>query len=159
MFPSTDASVCSPLPSGGCRGRPLREPCGSPPSPVLWVHKTAQHPFRRLRSPLAAGTSHGEEGMKSSPGSRGNPCENMPRASDSGDPGRPRTIGRPSTAFRHTKSVGIAIRTDFGADLRGLFPCCARFAPTSRPVNGNTHFRTACSALSGRDLHPMDFIK
>src|SRR6266705_2437121 len=43
---SADAYVCSPLPSGGFRGRLFREPCGSPPSPVLWGHKTARPSFR-----------------------------------------------------------------------------------------------------------------
>src|SRR5262249_39651726 len=33
-----------PLPSGGSRGRPLREPCGSPPSSVVWVSTTAPDP-------------------------------------------------------------------------------------------------------------------
>src|SRR5439155_4933656 len=33
-----------PLPSSGSRGRPLREPCGSPPSSVLWVSTTAPDP-------------------------------------------------------------------------------------------------------------------
>src|SRR5262245_7140908 len=45
-----DASTCSPLPSSGYRGRPLREPCGSPPSRVLWVRTTA-----RLPLPAASG--------------------------------------------------------------------------------------------------------
>src|SRR5215470_18050646 len=45
-----DASTCSPLPSNGYRGRPFREPCGSPPSSVLWVHTTA-----RLPIPAASG--------------------------------------------------------------------------------------------------------
>jgi len=39
-----DASTCSPLPSSGYRGRPLREPCGSPPSTVLLGRKTARLP-------------------------------------------------------------------------------------------------------------------
>src|SRR5260370_2301410 len=50
MFPSADTSACSPLPSSGFRGRPLREPCGSPPSQVLWVRKTARPSF-----PFASG--------------------------------------------------------------------------------------------------------
>src|SRR5215813_506486 len=45
-----DASTCFPLPSNGYRGRPLREPCGSPPSRVLWVRTTA-----RLPLPAASG--------------------------------------------------------------------------------------------------------
>ena len=44
-------------------------------------------------------------------------------------------------------------------NLHGLLPCCVRFAPTSRPVNGNTRFRPVCSTLTGRDLHPLDSIK
>src|ERR1700730_16061237 len=80
MFPSTDTSVWSPLPSNGCRGSPLQEPCGSPPSSVLWVHKTAQHPSRRLWSPLAIGTSHGKEEMRSSLRFLDNPLGSVPRA-------------------------------------------------------------------------------
>ncbi len=30
-------------------------------------------------------------------------------------------------------------------NLHGLLPCCVRFAPTSRPVNGNTRYRPARS--------------
>src|SRR5215475_13049970 len=45
-----DTSTCSPLPSSGYRGRPFREPCGSPPSQVLWAHTTA-----RLPLPAASG--------------------------------------------------------------------------------------------------------
>src|SRR5208337_3913621 len=43
---STDSYACFPLPSSGSRGRSLRKPCGSPPSPVLWGCKTAQPSFR-----------------------------------------------------------------------------------------------------------------
>ena len=45
MQPLIDSSPCFPLPSSGYRGRPLREPCGSPPSSVLWVRKTARLPL------------------------------------------------------------------------------------------------------------------
>ena len=40
-----NASSCSSLPSSGYRGRPLREPCGSPTSTVLWIRKTALLPL------------------------------------------------------------------------------------------------------------------
>src|SRR5580704_17739985 len=30
-------------------------------------------------------------------------------------------------------------------NLHGLLPCCVRYAPTSRPVNGNTRYRPAWS--------------
>src|SRR6476469_928195 len=44
-------------------------------------------------------------------------------------------------------------------NLHGLLPCCVRFAPTSHPVNGNTRFRSVCSTVTERDLHPLDSIK
>jgi hypothetical protein len=34
-------------------------------------------------------------------------------------------------------------------NLHGLLPRCVRFAPTSRPVNGNTRYRPACSLWPG----------
>src|SRR5271169_6690747 len=42
MWRCADTSTCSSLPSSGYRGRPLREPCGSPPSSVVWIRKTAR---------------------------------------------------------------------------------------------------------------------
>ena len=47
---------------------------------ALWVHKTAQHPSRRLWSPLAIGTSHGKEEMRSSLRFLDNPLGSVPRA-------------------------------------------------------------------------------
>src|SRR2546421_5936045 len=41
---TTPHPLGQPLPSSGSRGRPLREPCGSPPSSVLWVSTTAPDP-------------------------------------------------------------------------------------------------------------------
>jgi hypothetical protein len=85
---STDTYGCFPLPSGGSRGRPLREPCGSPPSSVLWGRKTAPHPSV---SPPVDPWGHVppatavQEEMESSPGFVSNLCGSLPRASDSGD--------------------------------------------------------------------------
>jgi hypothetical protein len=117
MFPSADTSACSPLPSSGSRGRSLRKPCGSPPSPVLRVPKTA-----RPSVPVASGfpwppvPPHGEEEMESSPGFLENPFASMPRARDSGDPGATSHIGRPDAAFRLVNSLGIATSRVFGAE-------------------------------------------
>src|SRR5439155_26090611 len=44
-------------------------------------------------------------------------------------------------------------------NLHGLLPYCVRFAPTGRPVNGNTRFRPVCSTVTGRDSHPLDSFK
>ncbi len=117
MFPSPDTSACFPLPSSGCRGRSLRMPCGSPPSPVLWGHKTAR-PFVPVASgfpwlpvpPMVA------EGRESSPGFLGYPFESMPRARDSGEPSATSLIGRPNAAFRLVNGVGLATSRVFGAE-------------------------------------------
>ncbi len=74
----------------------------------------------------------------------------MPRARDSGDPG--------ATSALLTASASQP--AEFSElNLHGLLPYCVRFAPTSRPVNGNTRFRSVCWTVTGRDLHPLDFIK
>jgi hypothetical protein len=66
----------------------LSEPCGSPPSSVLRVRKTAPPSVdKRLRSPLAPALPLLRAKMVSSPGFMGNPFGSMPRARDSGDPG------------------------------------------------------------------------
>src|SRR5271169_6496758 len=65
-FLSSDTCTCSPLPSSGSRGRFLRKPCGSPPSSVLRVRKTAPPSVCvRLWFPLAVAfpllrAEHGE---------------------------------------------------------------------------------------------------
>ena len=182
MWCCADTSTCSSLSSSGCRGRPLREPCGSPPSSVVWIRKTARLPVpappvalgrRRLRSrvirfsrgqPLAPRRpgvfglgatrcpDHGEAG--SSPGFTGNPLVSMPRASDSGDPGHASRNGVPDTAFRAANGVGIAMRSISELNPRGLLTRCVRFAPASHPTNGNTRCRPACYGVDRAGLAP-----
>jgi len=57
---------------------------------------------------------------------------------------RPCNNGRPDAAFRLINGVGIATSRISELNLRGLLPRCVRFAPTSRPVNGNTRYGPAC---------------
>jgi hypothetical protein len=144
-FLSPDTCTCSPLPSSGFRGRSLRKPCGSPPSSVVRGRKTAHPPMcDRLWFPLAVAFPLLRTEMASSPGFLGNPFGSMPRASDSGDFGPPFAIAVvPDTAFRHFNDVGIATIVISELNLHGLLPCCVRFAPTSRPANGNTRYRPA----------------
>src|SRR5215471_17691467 len=151
MFPSADTSPCSPLPSSGYRGRSLRKPCGSPPSQVLRGRKTARPSF-----PIASGLPWRSvppmvrRRWGSSPGFLGNPFGSMPRARDSGDPGA-------TSHYRSFRVLPSALLTASASrpaefselNLRGLLPCCVRFAPTSRPVNGNTHYRPARSLWPG----------
>src|SRR6266567_8857285 len=117
MFPSADTSACSPLPSSGCRGRSLRKPCGSPPSPVLRVHKTAR-PFVPVASgfPWRPVPPHGEEEMESSPVFLEIPLEACPELGTPATPAQPRIIGRPDAAFRFVNIVGIATSRVFGAE-------------------------------------------
>ncbi len=106
-----------PLPSSGCRGRSLRKPCGSPPSPVLRVHKTAR-PFVPVASgfPWRPVPPHGEEEMESSPVFLEIPLEACPELGTPATPAQPRIIGRPDAAFRFVNIVGIATSRVFGAE-------------------------------------------
>ena len=159
-FLSSDTCACSPLPSSGSRGRSLRKPCGSPPSQVLRVRKTAPPSVcGRLWSPLAAAFPLSRAEMVSSPGFLGNPFESMPRARDSGDPARPRNSGRPDAAFRLVNGVGIATSRVFGAESSwpASLLCTLR---THQSPGEWQHSLSACVlALAMRDLHPLDSIK
>jgi len=128
-------------------------PYGSPA--VLHLHRyyeavrlLATHP--RL-PPVSLGSRYlpQREEIASSLGFLGNPCGNMPRARDSGGPVRPHPSGRPGTAFRSHNSVGVRHDSISELNLRGLLPCCVRFAPTGHPVNGNTCYRPAGSRWPG----------
>jgi len=160
MFPSADTSVCSPLPSSGYRGRSLPKPCGSPLSQVLWVRKTA-----RPSVPVASGFPRPPvppmvwRRWRALLGFWDIPLEACPE------------LGTPASRCDLALSVvpmlpsasstaSASQPAEFSElNLHGLLPCCVRFAPTSHPVNGNTRYRPACSALTGRDLHPLDSNK
>lgn len=141
-----DTSAWFPLPSSGYRGRPLPEPCGSPPSSVLWGPKTAHRsipaasglPWRRLTATSRICSLHSEDTLAtsgarfvclgvnhtpiisaengSSPAFAGSLFESMPRTGDPGDPGYTSHGGVPDTAFRSDNGVGIAKRKVFGAE-------------------------------------------
>jgi len=72
-------------------------------------------------------------------------------------PAQPRNNGRsrilPSAKLKASASQRETISK---LNPRSLLPCCVRFAPTSRPVNGNTRYWPVCSTLARRDLHPLD---
>jgi len=81
----------------------------------------------------------------------------MPRANDSGDPGRTSHNGAPDAAFHHQHGVGITIKANFGADPHGLLTHCLRFAPASHPTNGKTRYRPARYGFDRAGLAPAGF--
>ena len=139
-------TTCSPHPSSGPRGRSLRKPCGSPPSQVLRVRKTAPPSVcSRLWFSSAAAFPLSRAEMVSSPGFLGNPFGSMPRARDSGDPATTSQISVVRMLPSALLTASASQRAEFSElNLHGLLPCCVRFAPTSRPANGNTRYRPAC---------------
>ena len=150
MCPPIGTFGCSPLPSSGFRGRTRRVPCGSPPSSVLWVRTTARPSVHgRLWSPSAVGTSRGRR-WRALLGSWGIPLKACPELATPADPRTP-SHSRPSRCSlplrqqrRHPPRQTIS-----ELNLRGLLPCCVRFAPTGHPVNGNTGYRPAGSLWAG----------
>jgi hypothetical protein len=56
-----------------------------------------------------------------------------------------------AAAGRRRSQAYIGVRHDSISELnlRGLLPCCVRFAPTGHPVNGNTGYRPAGSLWPG----------
>src|SRR6266581_8062950 len=95
----------------------------------------------------------------SSPGFLGIPLEACPELGTPATPVRPRiSVVRVLPSALLTASASQP--AEFSElNLHGLLPCCVRFAPTSHPVNGNTRFRSVCSTVTERDLHPLDSVK
>ena len=86
--------------------------------------------------------------------------ETCPELGTPAIPGRPsRFRSHPDAAFRSTNGVGIATIKDFGAEpSRPVSLLCTLH--TRQSPDEWQHSLPACSlALTGRDLHPLDFIK
>ncbi len=69
------------------------------------------------------------------------PLETCPGLESPATPARPRYIGH----YRMLPSARLTASASQPGKIselnpRGLLPRCVRFAPTSRPVNGNTHY-------------------
>ena len=135
MFPLSDASSCSPLPSSGSCGIAAHS---SPFSSVLPVRTPPPPPSRFVSGlpRLALLASHFLLARKAEvfPKFLGNPSEHVPRARDSGGSSGPRSIGPADAAFRLANGVGFHNHKRF----RSWFPhgpCsrCLRFAPIRSP--------------------------
>src|SRR5207253_899893 len=88
------------------------------------------------------------------------PLETCPELGTPAIPGRPSQLrSYPDAAFRWWDGVGIATTIDFGAEpSRPASLLCTLH--THQSPGEWQHSLPACSlALTGRDLHPLDFIK
>jgi len=146
MFPSTDTSPCSPLPSSGYRGRSFRKPCGSPPSQVHMGVRLLLHPSSVAYGlPWHPSYPSCERRWRALLGSWEIPLETCPELGTPAIPGRPSQLrSYPDAAFHQTKRR----RHRNGGRFRSwIFTACFlavyASAPTSHPVNGNTHYRPA----------------
>ena len=139
-------ALVPPLPSSGFRGRSFRSPAVPHLPRYYGVVRLLLHPWTGAYGlPWRPRYRSCERRWRALLGSWGILLEACPELGTPATPARPRSIGRPDAAFRLVNSVGIAISRFSELSLRGLLPCCVRFAPTSRPVNGNTRYRPACS--------------
>ena len=143
-------TLASPFPPVGS----VAAPCGSPAVPHLhryyWVVRLLQHPsvlppvdpwFARTSRSIPRGGPPGVRGDGELSSVPGPSLWSMPWARDPGESARPRITGRrqilPSAGANTSASRRYMIS---GLNPHGLLPCCLRFAPTSRPVNGKTHY-------------------
>ena len=129
---------------------PVAAPCGSPAVPHLHryygVVRLLIHPCAIASGfPWRSRFRSCERRWRALLGSWGIPLEACPELGTPATSARPCNSGRPDAAFRLVNGVGIATSRISELNLHGLLPCCVRFAPTSRPVNGNTRYRPACS--------------
>src|SRR6202158_904498 len=128
-------------------------PCGSPEGPhflgTMRLYDCSPSIHAHLRSPLAAGTSPGGRRWRALLGSWGIPLEACPELET---PAAPYVLTLPAVRVQPSARItasASATGSISELNLRGLLPCCVRFAPTGHPVNGNTGYRPAGSLWPG----------
>ena len=125
-------------------------PCGSPAVPrhhrYYGVIRLLYHPsVPPLVDPRGPRTSRPipstEKRWRALLGSWAIPLEACPGLGTPATPARPRNNGR-CRMLLYARLTAPASQREKISELnpRGLLPCCLRFAPTSRPVNGKTHY-------------------
>lgn len=175
MFPSPDAFACSVLPSSGYRGRHLT--AGPAVPHLLWyydlIRLLATPPgyfgsllSRAYPNPEPAWSVTGEPRlclsgeMASPPRFLGDPFDSMPRAWDSGGPCRPRSYGRPGSAFGQANGLGF--RNDKTISELTLAACYLAVYASSRrspPADATLATGLPATALTGLDSHQLGPIK
>src|ERR1700724_698422 len=97
--------------------------------------------------------------MRSSPRSLGNPYENMPRASDSGDPGSTSHCRSSECCLPPGKERRHRNEEDFGAETSRPTSLLCTLRTHQSPGEWQHSLPARLLALAGRDSHPLDFIK
>jgi hypothetical protein len=158
-----DTSAWFSLPSSGYRGRPFPEPCGSPPSRVVWSSKTARRsvpatsglPWQRLTATSRICSLHSEDILAtsgawfvclgvnhtpihtaeivSSPAFAGSLFESMPRTRDPGDPDTTRLSMYPMQPSARLTASASQRKSFSGLNTRGLLSHCVRFDTRQSP--------------------------
>src|SRR3984893_12650499 len=102
-----------------------------------------------LRSPSAAGTSRDGRRLRTLVGSWESPLEACPELEA---PAAPYVLTLPAVRVQPSARItasASATGSISELNLRGLLPCCVRFAPTGHPVNGSPGYRPAGSLWPG----------
>jgi hypothetical protein len=152
MFPLLGTSRCPPLPSGGFRA------ASSPPSSVLRASTTPPCPSRQSSVSLDRTVPPTVAEARRSPTFVGNPCESVPRASDSGGSAGTSRGGSRDAAFRHTNDVGIRNWPISELNPRGPLPCCLRFTSPVARRRCKTHYRPARYGVGRAGFTPAGFL-
>jgi hypothetical protein len=93
-------------------------------------------------------------------GSREIPVETCPGLKTPATPDQPRVSGWPDTALRLDNDVGVAMTSDFGAEI--LTACFLAVYASHPPVTRRMATLTTglpATALTGLDFHQLDFSK
>src|SRR5215469_5021818 len=134
MFPLPDSLICSPLPSGGSRGRHiLRGPAVRHLHRYIWVHKTSPSPVRAISVSLDFALPvcfPGDAEISQVPGE--SLCQRAPGS------GLRRLVttshnGCSISVFRQAKNVDTATCKISELIPRGPLTCCLRFNPRRSP--------------------------
>ena len=148
MYPRIGASRCFPLPSSGYRGRPSQGPAVPHLHGYYGVVRLLRHPST-VTSGLPWWPVPPLRRWEALLGSWRIPLKACPELET---PAAPYVLTLPAVRVQPSARItasASATGSISELNLRGLLPCCVRFAPTGHPVNGNTGYRPAGSLWPG----------
>jgi hypothetical protein len=161
MFPSTDASPCSPFPPVDTVAAPSGSPAVLHLHRYYWVVRLLFHPSSVAYGlPWRPSYHSYERRWGALLGLWEILLETCPELGTPAIPGRPSHLrSYPDAAFRWANGVGIATILDFGAGSSRPASLLCTLRTRQSPGEWQ-HSLPVCSlALTGRDSHPLDFTK